>query len=517
MHKPISQSVRSERTSATRLELSEAALTLAVIAALVVGLSRRILVGWDAPLWFDEAYTGAIAIQTSLGGLVEDCLHELGGPLYYALAWTWVKLFGASDVSLRFPSFIFAVMSPLAILWKGHPDRRIRATWAAISFVWNPGFFYATEARAYSLLFLLGSIQIITYLRALEVPSSRRIACWSGVSALIILTHSHAALLTGLQGLLLLTLHRRKLIEVWPSFLLLAPAMLWMLIHLPLLMRFSNPKVAWQRNLGPEQLHGIVEFAIGAGALSTLLAAIISGTTMWGFLTGRFPYSKRLMLPVLASLLTISIIVVAGFMRPSFAPRYLIPMIPGALFGIALWANAWGRNPLFAAGLVCAVTIVAGADTIVQARDPKLDFRRGYSWEDASGFLESQGTQKLIFVWDNPTAAIADRRQLGRVGAFFLHRRGISVDSDAVMTATGSDRQFADAALQLAEADEAARHTVGVITLGRVLDLGKLDTRWFCRIFGGPKEAYAADVTATACYRFPLSKTDLTGLSKRRG
>ena len=53
---------------------------------------------------------------------------------------------------------------------------RVRATWAAIAALWMPGFFHATEARSYTLLFLLGSIQAILFLRLLTDPSRRR-AC----------------------------------------------------------------------------------------------------------------------------------------------------------------------------------------------------------------------------------------------------------------------------------------------------------------------------------------------------
>lgn len=100
----------------------------------------------------------------------------------------------ASSLSLRIPSLLFAIVTPLLIFWKGHPHRLTRQMWAALAALWVPSFFHASDARAYTLLFLLGSAQIILFIRMIARPAIGSAALWSGLSAIFVLTHYHAGL-----------------------------------------------------------------------------------------------------------------------------------------------------------------------------------------------------------------------------------------------------------------------------------------------------------------------------------
>ncbi len=55
---------------------SPRALFALVVTAIVVGAGRRILVGWDAPLWLDESFTGAVAIRPTYRGVIENSLKD---------------------------------------------------------------------------------------------------------------------------------------------------------------------------------------------------------------------------------------------------------------------------------------------------------------------------------------------------------------------------------------------------------------------------------------------------------
>lgn len=516
---PKAEPACAERQVTSRYSVgSDQFLAAFLVAALLVGLLRRLWMGWDSPLWLDEAFTGAIAIQPTVAGLWRDCVHELGGPLYYSLVWAWARVFGVSDIALRAPSLLFAVATPLLILWKGHANRRIRFTWAAIAALWLPGFYYTTEARAYSLLFLLGSVQVIALAR-LVASNGRRDACiWAGVSTLLILTHTHTALLTAVQGLMYLAVHRSKALGHWPAALLLLPAAAWTLFRLPLLIRFSDPKVAWQPLLTPEHLYELPRFLFGMGPIGLPLAILVFGISLWAVLKAaigarKFGYGVDDMVPVLASIVAVTIVVAVGFISPSYTDRYMVPIIPGFLLGVSLWANGWGPRSPFPAALIIICLLMALTEMIIQLRYPKLDFKRGYSWEEASHYLRGNGVQRTIFVLDNPTVRIADRDQLARVGAFFLHRDGVMVASDAVTIATGSDDDFRRAIFAAASTGEARRQTIGAITVGRRLDLSGPDSSWTCRDFGGAEKVYAVEVYITACLRPP---TGADRVSSRR-
>ena len=406
-----------------------------VVLAVVAGIVRRPLFGLDTPLWLDEAFTGAIAIQPTFEGLVADCLREIGGPVYYSFMWLWVKLFGASNLSLRLPSLIFGVAAPVLILLRGHPDKLTGLLWAAIAALYIPSFHYATDARAYTLLFLLGTAQVILFLRMFATPSLRRASLWTGVSALFLLTHYHAAMVTVVQGVAFL-LMRRQAWRSWPAALAFAPVLGWMAFHLPLALRFSAPGSAWQKLLVPSDLLKLPEQLFGIPLFSfVVVELIVAGVLVEGYRRYRgssgYPVGRAEAVVVAASLIAIAAVVVLGFVRPSFTPRYLLPFMPGALLGMAVWTRVLAVR--FAA-LPWLVLAVLFGGTIWEAHDRSQisDWRARLSWERASTDLMEQGAGRLFFTWDNPTARVLHPDLMARVGSFFFTRAGVSIPTRAV-------------------------------------------------------------------------------------
>lgn len=480
-------------------------LTFLVLLALLVGAARRLAVGWDAPLWLDEIVTGAIAIQPRLDGLAHDLVHELGGPLYYVFIWLWEKAAGAGDTALRLPSLLFALATPLVILAFGPADRTTRWVWAGLVALWTPGAFHASEARSYALLFLLACVQLLLFRRLLQDPDRRRAAWWCGVSALLILTHPHALVLAGLQGLAYLAIWRERAVRTWPAALLFLPVAMWMTLHLPLLIRFTDPQVAWQRELAPVQMLWAFELAVGHLLAGIILFGIIVASSfahISGVARGRrsWPYARADLIPALVSIAGFALIFALGFVRPTFSPRYLTPFIAGLLFGLAIWARAWGERwrPVPAL-LVVTMLILAAGEMRIKILE-NVDFRRGYSWEAASSYLRAEGVDHLIFLWENPTASIADPWLLGRSGAFYFHRAGEPVSFE-VANAHGAEQSFRRALTTPADRQALRARTVGALMLGRRMNLTAFGPGWTCRSYGGP--AYGADVYSTACVRTP--------------
>lgn len=482
------------------------------IVALILGVARRLTVGWEASLWLDEAFTGAIAIGGSFGGLVRDCLSEVSGPVYYSLMWVWAKLFGAGDVSLRVPSVIFAIAAPLVLLAWGHRDRSTRWLWATFAALWLPGAYFATEARAYALLFLLAAIQLVLFARLLEAPTLRKAFAWSAVSVLLTLTHYHSLVVTGLQGLTFLLLCKGEAVRRWPAAFLFVPAGAWMVFHLPVLFRFANPEIAWQSRLGPLEAIGQFDELLGLGRLSHLLAAGIAATIAFDIYRRHrngapSPYSRIDVACVAPSLLAAAIVIGMGMVTPSFTTRYLIPFVPGVLLGVALWTRRWGAHLRPLPWLVVILfSLLWARDFARRAADPKFDIRRGYNWDEASQYLRAAGVERTVFLWDNPTAALFPPGPglLGRVGAFFFHRAGEPVIGEGVH-ASGGEQAIARALLKAAAKTPALR--VGTLLVGGAVNLARYEHGWTCRRFGGPDAAYYADVHVMACHR-PALATD---------
>lgn len=412
-----------------------------VVMALVIGAAWRLLVGWNNPLWLDEVYTGMIAMRPDIASLIRESLRELSGPVYYSTIWLWAKLAGVGNDALRVPSLLFSLAAPLLIWWRGHPDRSTRLLWGALAVLWVPGLDYAIEARPYALLFMLGCVQAILLGRLLRAPSLDRALPWCVVSALLILTHYHTLVVTGLQGLVFLLLRWREAWRVWPAALVFVPVAGWMALHLPLLFRFADPNVAWQQVLRPGQIIELPYFLLGGGRLAALVLAIVVLTAGYDLIAAMrrraaLPYDPVDLAVAGASFLAVLIVFGMAFVRPSFTPRYLIPFMPGVLLGLAAWGARWERAwRLVPLALVGFFALLPLRDLQARLAHPEPAGRYIFSWQRPSEDLRAAGARRLFFFWDNPATALSDPEPLARVGGFFVAREGADLPVRALILA----------------------------------------------------------------------------------
>ncbi|MET0372218.1 MAG: glycosyltransferase family 39 protein [Sphingobium sp.] len=496
-----------------------ALLPALTVAALVMGAAHRLLSGFDAPLWFDETYSAEIASQHELRALLLWCLNDVAGPIYYVLLFLWEKIAGNGDLALRLPSLLFAFAAPLLILWKGHPDRRVRMIWAAAVALSPVCARYASEARPYALLTLLACGQAVAYLRLLQRPGRPAALTWTAISASMVLTHYHAALICGIQGLLYLAIHRRRAVETWPALVGLIPLLIWIPLHLPTLSAFSQPDVVWYSTLTPDALWLVPALLAGLAVPGLALLAAMGCTLARDLIrTARrqapWPYTVEETALAGSGALAFALLLGAGFLWPCFVPRYALSFIPAILGGVAFWANRTMRDLPIAGPATIILMMAASANQIAaQWTSPRADYRYAYNLEEASAWIGDQGARRLVYLWDSPVAAVADpignaldwrATQSGRtaaIGSFFLRRDGRDIptvavdlppiDEDpnlALLRAAGNAPNTA----LLWSYDVTIPRTRGAIYPWRI---AQIDRRWTCRDFGsGP-------VTILACIR----------------
>jgi mannosyltransferase len=164
-------------------------------------------------LWADEGFTARIA-TSSLGSAASQVPHtESTPPLFYAVEWLWVKVFGSSAFALRFPAALFGCMTVVAIwlvgvLIAGRLTGLIAAALTATSpiLVW-----YSQEARAYALLVLLCVAALGFFVMSRREPRTRWLMGWALCSAAALATHYFAVFPVAVEGgWLLLTQDRRR-------------------------------------------------------------------------------------------------------------------------------------------------------------------------------------------------------------------------------------------------------------------------------------------------------------------
>ncbi|SFR80050.1 hypothetical protein [Sphingomonas jatrophae] len=400
------------------------ALVWAVALALLLGTARKLGVGLDRLLSLDESWTGAIAAAPDVPTLIRFCLAEMSGPAFYGSAWAWAKLAGTGDLALRAPALAAAVGTPLLILWRGHPDRTVRLLWAGLTAVWLPGSIFASEARPYAPLLLIGTAQTIALAALIRAPTHRRAWGWAGLAALGGLTHYYTLPVSAVQGLLILT-RGRAAWRCWPALLVFVPMLAWMAWHLPTLRMFTAPGGNWYP---PTRLADLATMlpaaALGLPALAYALAAAI----MVSLLRAPRVFMRTDVQVALTGAAALALIAMLALLRPSFSPRYVLPCMPPILFGLALWAagvrRRWPYAPLLLLGAFLLLALAeAGARLAIPA-----DRTHAESIEVASEAIATARPRRLVALFDGPGVAPPDRSLPRAVAGFFLARAGHPVE-----------------------------------------------------------------------------------------
>lgn len=392
------------------------------MVAIVIAVVNT-LPGFSTPLWLDETYTGTIAASRDIKALMKWCLHELSGPVYYSFMWLWAKIFGVSDLALRVPSLIFWALSIAAILKWGDDDPDVKYIWALGLLLWLPLSFHASEARPYPLLILFGTLQTIAFIKLVDKGGLRWASLWSLVTAATCLTHFHAIVISGIQGLIYLAIRHRELKSTWPAIGMFVPVVAWLGFHLPFLIAFSHPDIAWYPSIKVDRLLDGAFWRAAWGNLgSTALLFAMIFWFVWHGATKRKPYTGFQWV-VLSAILATIIVLATALAKPSFAPRYLMPFVPALLMGIATMLVGI-RGLYHRLFLASAVSLVALGALDLRDRLGAYDFRYGYSLEAASKWLAKNNVSRLAFYWDSETAALSQPWQLEQVGSFFLKRDG---------------------------------------------------------------------------------------------
>jgi len=104
-------------------------------------------------LWYDEIITLIKLVHLNF-------IKVWNPPLYYAFLAGWVKIFGFSEFSLRFPSLLFNLACvPLVFLLGKELFNKSTALYASILFALSPfQLWYAQEARVYAFMLFCGLV-----------------------------------------------------------------------------------------------------------------------------------------------------------------------------------------------------------------------------------------------------------------------------------------------------------------------------------------------------------------------
>ena len=318
--------------------------------------------------WYDEAATWRI-VAHGLGHVFATVPQtESTPPLYYVLLWGWSRVFGIGEVGLRSFSAVCSTLT-IPVVWL--IGRRLvsdrAGLIAALLTAVNPLlFWYAQEARAYSLLLLFSAVALLAFVGVLQAPTRGRVLVWSLASALALATHYYAAVMIVAEGAYLaIALGRRRLLTPDRIALGAGPVLAVGAALAPLLVSQNNGRASYIATQEGSLPYRIVELAkediIGQGQpekvlLTALGAAFVLGA-LWLLLTKTGPRSRRAaltMATVGAGGVAIAI-VISLVATDYFDTRNLMATWPPLLLVVAIGlaaARARRVGALLTAGLV---------------------------------------------------------------------------------------------------------------------------------------------------------------------
>ncbi len=119
-------------------------------------------------LWLDEAWSLEFAKQPILDILLNT--WERTPPLYYLLSSFWIKIFGDSELSLRFPSFLFSVLSACVfyLLGKEIFNKKVATLGLLFYSLSSYQIWFAQMNRTYSMFVLASLLSFLFFVKLLK-------------------------------------------------------------------------------------------------------------------------------------------------------------------------------------------------------------------------------------------------------------------------------------------------------------------------------------------------------------
>ncbi len=329
-----------------------------------------------SPFWYDEI----ISVKDTFlefGHIKHQSEWDSNPPFYYYCLWIWKQIFGTTESGIRSFSAFFSSLSVLFVLKIAESFCTIwKAVLIAILFSLYPlVFYYAQEARCYSLLLFLITLNLWLTYRFLKAPTMTS-ALLLGVSDfLLFYTHYLTCLLLACQAILLLFYFRkvdRKLLVIG-----LVPLVL-------VLVRFTKKQYQFlfystalsNRTNNVELANGRALFQILIEIFENpLFLFVVFTSVIWYFLSGQKrshekPQNYFITYIITTPLACIFLLFIIGMHSNLFASRYLVFTIP-----ITMLLFAVVKYPRFIIESVLGIFILFFASKLEFGKSKKMDFR----------------------------------------------------------------------------------------------------------------------------------------------
>jgi mannosyltransferase len=217
-------------------------------AVVALGVVVRFTTLSQQSFWYDEAATWGI-VHGSLGHVFATVPRtESTPPLFYVLLWFWAQVFGTGAAGLRsLPALCSTLTIPVMwLIGRRLVSDRVGLIAALLTAVNPLLFWYAQEARSYSLLLLLSAVALLAFVEAVESPTRIHLLLWGLASALAFAAHYYAGVMIVPEGAYLaVTLHRRRRLTIGRVMVATVPVVVTVAGLTPLLLEQNDGRAGY--------------------------------------------------------------------------------------------------------------------------------------------------------------------------------------------------------------------------------------------------------------------------------
>lgn len=375
---------------------------LLLILILSLGFFLRVYNLSEESIWFDEACTLQSAEKPTLGGVLESVQRLEGNPpFYYLLMRYWIRIFGDSEFSARFPSVVFGTLSILIVFLIGKElfDDKTALASSLIMSASMLNILYSQEARTYSLFVMLAALSTLYFIKSLK--QNRINVPYVILTIAVLYTHYLAILLLILQIFTYILFYKRFKLG-FKKFLM--TQIIVYLLYIPGIVMLCLQASSIQSALyGALSLKiGIPSFIARLGGLNFFIPFIIIFLIL--LILGLFKidsyntlkkirFNQTLFFILLSILLVAYLIFSSHLTRSIFIIRYTLFVYP--LFYI-LFARGFIKLRTSYKAIIALLFISV---TIFSVLNYHLDMPKKEQWRDAAAFAEQNvGDDELVIV-----------------------------------------------------------------------------------------------------------------------
>ncbi len=351
-------------------------LLLAFIIFIVNFIFKLIHIG-SSSLWYDEIIS-CNDTQLFWGHIKHEAEWDKNPPFYHYALWIWSKLFGKTEIALRSMSAFFSALTGVVLfLFSNKFFNFYKAISISIIFISHHFlFYYAQEARCYSLLIFLVICNIVYTFYFIKNQTILNAILLGLLNFLLFYTHYIAGLVLFCQFIFLLFIVKIKFSQIASIYSTSIILVLLRFTKKQYKVLFMSHEMSSQKQNVPLSNYYDLQSTINNLYIDKIIFILVIGLILFKiFTTLKFKNKDNLQLKfefylIFTPILCITLLYTLGLFTNVFNERYLIFTSPFILLSlIALITN----TNLFA--ITCLIISIFSFTKVEFGKSRQMDYR----------------------------------------------------------------------------------------------------------------------------------------------